>query len=208
MTVSEDQPGPGYKPALTERPLLDALRRRWSPRALDPTRRVDDETILTLLDAARWAPSSRNEQPWRYLVFDGSDANARANAEACLYPGNAWAKRAPLLMLSVAKRTHSNLDRRNPMALHDTGMADLSVVLQAVSMGLVAHQMRGFDRDKARELFAIPDDFNPVVMIAVGYYGDPDALEDPKARDDEAAPRERRPLSEIAFGGTWGKPFA
>ena len=111
-------------------------------------------------------------------------------------------------MLSVAKRTHSNLDRRNPMAPHDTGMADLSVVLQAVSMGLAAHQMRGFDRDKARELFAIPDDFNPVVMIAVGYYGDPDALEDPKTRDDEAAPRERRPLSEIAFGGTWGKPFA
>ncbi len=206
--MSDDQPEPGEKPAASNRPLLDAIRRRWSARALDPTRRVDRETILTLLEAARWAPSSRNEQPWRYLVFDGSDADARAKAEACLNPGNAWAKRAPLLILSIAKRTYSDLDRRNPMALHDAGMAGLSLVLQAVSMGLIAHQMRGFDRDKARELFAIPSDFNPVVMIAVGYYGDPDALQDAEDRDDEVAPRERRPLSEFAFGGTWGEPFA
>lgn len=191
------------KPAENRYPISGLMKRRWSPRAIDPARPVEREKLLSLLEAARWAPSAYNEQPWRYLVFDGSNPKALDQARSCLVPGNAWAKAAPLLFLSVAKETFTHDGSPNRHAFHDVGLASENLVLQAVELGLVAHQMAGFDPAKARELFKIPSGFVPVAMIAVGYSGDANRLE-PKYQEMERAPRVRRAVGDLAFEGSWG----
>ncbi len=194
------------KPAATERPLVAEIRQRWSPRAFDPDREIEPAIVATLLEAARWAPSSFNDQPWRYLVFDRSDPEARARAEACLFDGNAWARNAALLIISAGGRTSDRTGRENRFALHDTGMANMNLVLQAVAHGLVTHQMGGYDRGRARAEFNVPEEFELASMIAVGYPGDASAME-PGLREREAAPRDRRDICEFAFDGTWDRPL-
>lgn len=194
------------KPAQTLQPVHEIIARRWSPRAIDPDRGVSRETLIALLEAARWAPSSFNEQPWRYLVFDGSDPDALEKARACLRPGNAWARNAPVLLLSVAKDNWDRNNQPNRHAQHDTGLASENLALQAVAMGLVTHQMAGFDAARAREAFGIPDGFTPMAMIAVGYPGSVEELP-PDLQEREKAPRIRKPLGEIAFYGRWAMPF-
>ena len=195
---------PNAKLAQNEAPILDLLRRRWSARALDG-RPLPHDTLTSLLEAARWAPSGGNGQPWTFLVFDGQDAAARADAEACLMPGNAWAKRAAVLILSVA---HDRRDdgKPNVTALHDLGLATENLLLQAIALGLVAHPMGGFNRDEARARFAIPEHCSPAAMIALGYPGDTTHL-DEKQRASEAAARTRKPLGAIAFAGRWGTAY-
>ncbi len=195
------------KPAPTQHRIDDLLHRRWSPRLFE-ARPVEHEKILSLLEAARWAMSSNNEQPWRYLVFDSRDAAALQRAQDCLVPGNHWATKAPLLVLSVAKNHWGNKNVPNRHAEHDTGAASAYVVLQAVELGLAAHQMAGFDANKARVEFHIPEDYTPMAMIAIGYpyQGDLDSL-DEKTKDRELAERSRRPLSETAFAGKWDVSF-
>jgi nitroreductase len=192
------------KPAETSHPISTLLKRRWSPRAIDPSRSVEREKIFSLLEAARWAPSAYNEQPWHYLVFDASEAKTMDQARSCLVEGNAWAKAAPVLLISVAKETFTHNGSANAWSKHDLGLASENLVLQAVEMGLVAHQMAGFDPQKARELFSIPEGFTPVAMIAVGYPGDLKNL-NPKQQEMEQAPRARKEIGEFAFGGSWGK---
>ena len=192
------------KPAPTNHPIHDLLRQRWSPRAFAP-RPVEREKLLSLLEAARWAPSSFNEQPWSFIV-----ATREASAEfeqllSCLAEFNqGWAKAAPVLMLSVAKLEFSRNNKPNRHAFHDVGLAAENLVLQAVALGLVAHQMAGFDGAKAREVFAIPTGFEPVAAIAVGYQGDATTLPE-KMRQGEMAPRERKPMADFVFTGRWGK---
>ena len=195
------------KPAPTEHTIDELLRRRWSPRLFED-RKVEREKILSLLEAARWAPSSNNDQPWYYLVFDGTDKEALQRAQSCLVPGNAWATKAPMLLLSVTRNHWSNKNVPNRHAQHDTGAASAYLVLQAVKLGLAAHQMAGFDAEKARVEFQIPDDYTPMAMIAVGYpyRGDLNSL-DEKTRNRELAERSRRPLSETACAGKWGVSF-
>lgn len=188
--------------AQTEHEILDVIARRWSSRAVDPERTLNESTLMTLLDAARWAPSSFNEQPWRYLVFDHADPESLGKARACLTEGNAWAKAAPTLLLSVAKESFTKNGKPNRHHLHDTGAASISMALQAASMGLLFHQMAGFDRAKARESFGIPAGFTPVVMIAVGYPLSDDRL-DPDLRERYSAPRNRLPIANIASRGSW-----
>lgn len=188
-------------------PVLEAVRLRRSTRHFDPDRPVGRDLLLTMLEAARWAPSSRNEQPWRFLVFDGSDPEVLERARACLNPGNAWARSAPVLVLTVAKLHHDRDGRPNAYAWHDVGLATAQLMLQAVALGLAIHPMAGFDKARAREAFGIPEGYEPVAMVAVGYRGDP-ARVPPELAEREHAPRTRRPLGEIAFAGTWGKPFA
>ena len=195
------------KPAVTGRPLVDEIRQRWSPRAFDPNREIDPETLANLLEAARWAPSSFNDQPWRYLVFDRSDPQARAKAEACLVDGNAWARNAALLVISAGARTSDRTGRPNRFVLHDTGMATMNLILQAVAHGLVSHQMGGYDRRRARAEFSIPEEFELASMIAIGHAGDPASLP-PEVGEREAAPRQRSQLSEFVFAGSWGRPLA
>lgn len=194
------------KAAITEHPIHELLARRWSPRAIDPSRPVPRDALLCLLEAARWAPSCFNEQPWRYLVFDGGDPDSLEQARDCLRPGNAWARRAPLLLLSVAKDNWDRDDKPNRHSQHDVGLASENLVLQAVALGLVAHQMAGFDSARARESFGIPDGFTPMAMIAIGY---PGSIEDlpPEVREREVAPRSRKPLTQNAFAGHWDAPL-
>ena len=194
------------KPAVTGRPLIAQIKQRWSPRAFDPDRDIEPEVVQTLLEAARWAPSSFNDQPWRYLVFDRSDGQARARAEACLFDGNSWARNAALLIVSAGARTSGRTGRPNRFVLHDTGMATMNLILQATAHGLVAHQMGGYDRERARAEFDIPEEFELASMIAVGHPGDPADLA-PEVGEREAAPRNRSPIPEFAFAGAWGRPL-
>jgi nitroreductase len=199
-------PGSSYpeKPAHAHHPINDLLRRRWSPRLFEEGREVEREKILTLLEAARWAPSCFNEQPWRYLVFDGSDSRAMEEARDCLAEGNAWARKAPVLLISVARETFTRNDRPNRTAHHDVGLATENLALTAVELGLAVHQMAGFDTGRARSTFHIPEGFAPIAMIAIGYPR-PTPLDDldEAVRAGELAPRTRKTIDEFAFAGRW-----
>jgi len=194
------------KPADIRYPIHDLLRQRWSPRAFDE-RSIEPEKLRSLFEAARWAPSSNNEQPWRFIV-GSKDIETDWNRHfACLAEGNRkWAFRAPLLILSVARLNFEEDATPNRHAFHDTGMAVENLVLQAVALGLAAHQMAGFDVEKARADLKIPSGYEPVAMIAVGYPGDPASLPD-RLRDRELQPRSRHPFSERTFAGQWGIPL-
>ncbi|MBA5870372.1 MAG: nitroreductase [Nitrospira sp. CR2.1] len=193
------------KPAETQFPIHDLLRRRWSPRAFSE-RMVEADTLRSLFEAARWAPSSNNEQPWHFIVGTKADPSAYDRLFACLKEGNKkWAFRAPVLMLSVARLNFEDEGTPNRHAWHDTGMAALSLSLQATALGVIAHQMAGFDVDKARADLGIPAGFEPVAMIAVGYPGDP-AILDERLRQRELALRERKSAREIVAIGRWNVP--
>jgi len=191
------------KPAPSQAPIHPLLARRWSARALDPDRPVEPEKLDVLLEAARWAPSCNNDQPWSYLVFDGSDPEALEQARSCLVEGNAWARRAPLLLLSVAREHFTYKGKPNRHAQHDVGLASENLVLQATELGLVNHQMAGFDADKARALFGIPEGHTPMAMIALGYPGKIEALSEP-LQERERGPRSRKEVELWAFAGKWG----
>lgn len=179
----------------TDAPILDVLAKRWSSLAFDPTP-LNEDQIASLFEAARWAPSSYGEQPWRYVYAVKGDNN-REVLEDLLMDGNSWAKEAGLLMLSFAKKKYEKNGNPNKHYFHDTGAATLSLVLQATSMGLVSHQMGGFYTDKANDALGVSEDFEPCSMIAIGYPGDPDSLtDDLQQRRD--MPRTRLPASKIA----------
>ena len=193
------------KPAETAYPIHDLFRQRWSPRAFSD-RPVERETLLSVLEAARWAPSSFNEQPWRFLVARREDADEYKRMLTCLKAGNqTWAQGAPVLMLSVAK-TYFGDDpsKANRHAFHDVGLATSQLALQALDHGLYVHQMAGFERDTARETFGIPQGYEPVTAMALGYPGDPDDLPDGLA-ERERKPRSRMALEEFVFDGRWGE---
>ena len=192
------------KVAQTEAPIHDLLRRRWSPRAFSD-RPVEPEKLRSLLEAARWAPSSYNDQPWAFLVATKEDPAEYARMLGVLVEGNiAWAQRAAVLMLSVARLNFERDGKPNRHAFHDVGLAVANLLLQATAMGLVAHQMAGFHVDKARELYAIPPGWEPVAAIALGYPGEPDSLPE-RIRERELAPRSRKPLEQFVFSGRWGR---
>jgi nitroreductase len=191
------------KPAETQFPLHDLLKRRWSPRAFSG-QPVEPDRLLTLLEAARWAPSSSNEQPWRFVVATKQEPADYDRLLACLLEGNRkWAYRAPVLILSVARRDFEDDGRPNRHAFHDVGLATENLLLQATALGLVAHPMAGFDIEKARADLKIPSGYEPVAMIAAGYPGELSILPD-YLQQRELKPRERKPLTEIAFSGQWG----
>ena len=193
------------KTAETAFPVHDLIAERWSPRAF-ADRPVATELLGSLLEAARWAPSCFNAQPWRYLVARREDAEGFERLAACLVEGNAWAREAPVLMLAVARTTFEHNGKPNRHAWHDVGLASQSLALQAQALGLATHQMAGFDADRARKLLGIPAGFEPVAMIAVGHPGEAGALPGPLA-ERERTPRGRRPLEELAFGPAWGEPL-
>ena len=196
------------KTAETREPIHELLAARWSPRAIDPGRALSRADVTALLEAARWAPSCYGDEPWKYLVFDRSrDEAAWTRAFGCLAEGNqAWARNAPVLMASCADSEFSRNGKPNRWGQHDTGAASENLCLQATALGLVAHQMGGFDKDALAAAFAIPERYTPMAMIAIGHSGDPDDLPDAK-REQELAPRKRKPLEQMVFEGGWAQPY-
>jgi len=192
------------KPAETQYPIHDLLRRRWSPRAFSD-RRVDPAIMRSLLEAARWAPSSYNEQPWSFIVATKDDTAEFSRLLSCLVEGNIqWAQHAPVLMVSVARLSFEDDGKPNRHAFHDVGLAVANLIVQATALGLVVHQMAGIFPDKIRELYGIPEGYEAVAGIALGYPGDPQSLPE-GLRKRELAPRERKPLTEFVFSGSWGQ---
>lgn len=178
------------------------IRSRRSSRIYNPDRLLTWEQILLLLEAARSAPSSSNRQPWVYLVFEPSNPEQLEKARSCLNPDNrVWANRAPLLLLAVSEDIRPD-GRENTKALHDLGMANQNLLLQATAMGLNCRPMAGFDAEKARQLFNIPEGYTPRVMIAVGYPGDIEDLPE-EVQEKERKDRTRKPVEHFAFRGNW-----
>jgi nitroreductase len=190
--------------------ILDVIARRWSPRAFDPTREVAMADLLRLFEAARWAPSSRNEQPWRFVIADrGRQPETFAAVRASLRGANQqWAHAAPVLVLVACRLTHERDEAVNLHAWYDTGQAVGFLTLQATSMGLSVRQMEGFDRAIVRDVLDVPAAFEPAVMMAIGYSGDPDTLVSEKHRAAERTLRTRRPLEETVFVGRWGNTIS
>jgi nitroreductase len=191
------------KPAETQYPIHELIKRRWSPRAF-ADRAVEPATLRSLFEAARWAPSSNNEQPWRFILATKANKTEWDRLFNCLLEGNRkWAYQAPVLMLSVASLKFEDDGKPNRHAFHDTGMAVENLIIQATALGLFVHQMAGYDVEKARAECKIPDGYEPVAMIAIGYPGDPSTLPD-YLRERELKARERNPISTFVFSGGWG----
>ena len=192
------------KVADTRAPVDDSIRQRWSPRAFSDEP-VTDHELRTLLEAARWAPSSYNEQPWRFIVSRRDDPGALERALECLKEGNReWAREAPVLMFTVAKLVFDRNGKENRHAFHDVGLAMGNLLNQATEMGLYVHQMAGIHPERARETYGVPEGFEVVAGVAVGHLGDPSRLDDEDRRDAERAERSRKPLQELVFAGEWG----
>jgi nitroreductase len=196
------------KTAPTDLPILDVVKNRWSPYAFAETP-VPRETLLTILEATRWSASSFNEQPWRFIIGERGQGQAFEKLLETLIPQNAaWAKNAPVLMLGVAKKTFSHNGSPNRVAFYDLGQAVGTLTMQATALGLFLHQMGGFDADKARTLFAIPDDYEIGAVIALGSLGAPESLENDGLRARHNNPeRVRKPLTELLFGANFGETF-
>lgn len=192
------------RPAPVAHPIAPLFIGRFSTRAY-ADRAVPDAVLAACLEAARWAPSCANEQPWQYLVARRhKEPDSFARLLDCLVPGNqAWAGRAPVLILSLARATFAGNGKPNAHAWHDVGMASVSLALEATAQGLQLRQMAGFDAAKARAAFAIPEGVDPVAAIALGYPGDPAEL--PEAvQQREAAPRTRKPIGDFTHLGAYG----
>lgn len=196
------------KPAQTSVPVHELIRHRWSPRVFE-SRPVEPDKLRSLFEAARWAASSYNAQPWSFIVATKDDPTNYQRVLDCFVEFNqGWAKSAPVLALSVAQMKFGHNDQPNSHAFHDVGQAAATLQLQAEELGLSVHQMAGILPDKAREIFKIPEGYNVVAGFAIGYPGDPAHLPE-QLRATEVAPRERKALHSFVFTGEWGKtsPF-
>jgi len=176
--------------------IHELLARRWSPRAFSP-RPVAPSKLAQLFEAARWAPSSYNAQPWSFIVATREDAEGYNRLLSTLVDVNRqWAQQAPVLILAIAKLDYDHVARPNRHAFYDLGQAVANLTVQATALSLHIHQMGGFDPRLARELFAIPSGYEPVAVLALGYQEAPPA--DPSART-------RKPLTDFVFSGSWGR---
>ena len=191
------------KHASTSLPVEDLIQRRWSPRAY-AEKAVAEEDLKTLFTAASWAASSYNEQPWRFILGRRGDETYGKLFNSLAPPNQAWAGAAPILYATAAKKTFTSSGQPNGVALHDVGAASATLSLQAAALGLHTHGMAGFDKETLRAFFAIPSDFDPVAILALGYLGDPETLHG-DYKQQELKPRQRKPLSEIVFDH-WAQP--
>jgi nitroreductase len=191
------------KRASTDYPISEFIAERWSPYAFD-NRPVPEADLRSLFEAARWAPSSYNEQPWNYIVATRDNAEQFQHLLSCLVEANqVWAKAAPVLALGVVSLRFARNGKDNRAAVHDLGLASGNLVLEATARGLSVHQMIGILPDRAREIYGIPEGYEAWTGMAIGYRGDPTSLPDP-LRERERTPRQRKPLREFVFNGKWG----
>lgn len=189
-------------PSDNDAPIHPIIAHRWSPRSF-ADQMVDDQTLSSLLEAARWAASSYNEQPWRFIVATDRDPEAHARVAEMLIEANRdWAADAPVLMLAFAKQNFDMDGRTNAHARHDVGQAVAQLTLEAVSRGILAHQMAGIHTDRILETYDIPEGFEPVTGIALGYPPTSEELDD-ETLQQELGERSRKPLDEIVHTGGW-----
>jgi nitroreductase len=192
------------KDAATDHPILKLLAERWSPYGFED-RPVPEGDLRSLFEAARWAASSYNEQPWNYVVATREDSVEFGRLLACLVEANqAWAKTAPVLVLGVVSLQFAKNKQDNRAAVHDLGLAAGNLLVEATARGLFVHQMIGILPDKARELYKIPEHFEAWTALAIGYKADPAKLPD-ALRERDLTPRQRKPLGRFVFTGTWGQ---
>jgi nitroreductase len=192
------------KPAPAQHPVHELIQHRWSPRAFSG-QPVPSDILRSLFEAARWAPSSNNEQPWAFLVSTTDDKENHAKMLSTLVEFNqGWAKHAPVLAIAVSEMAFAKTGKPNRNAFYDTGSALAHLSMEATSRDLFVHQMAGFDPHKVIELFEIPSGWEPIAAFTIGYPGDPETLPD-ALRQRELAPRERKPLDSFVMGGQWGK---
>lgn len=193
------------KPAETSTPINALLQERWSPRSF-ASKPVSSTDLTAILEAARWAPSCNNGQPWRFMVASSGDAAGYAAAlEGFNVRNQRWAKTAPVLVFVLARKTFEANGTPNGYAGYDSGAAVAMLTVEAEARGLRVHQAAGIEKDKVRAIFGVPDEFEVMSGLAIGYQGDPDALpEDLPGRERE--PRARKALSDIAFTGKFGAP--
>ncbi|GAA5509465.1 nitroreductase family protein [Novipirellula caenicola] len=193
------------KEASSDHPIHELIRKRWSPYGFDE-RSVSKQDIDALMEAARWAPSSYNEQPWSFIVATRDDGERFDQLLSCLVDANqAWAKAAPVLVLCCTRLKFSRNGKPNAAATHDLGLAAGNICFEATARGLSVHQMIGIHSDKAREVFEVPEDIQPLTAMAIGYAADPESLPEELKQRDQAT-RQRKPLSEFVFSGKWGHP--
>src|SRR5262249_15160224 len=191
------------KQATPDHPIQPLIAARWSPYAF-ADRPVSDDDLRSVFEAARWAASSYNEQPWRYVVATKADPAEFERLLSCLVEGNqAWARAAPVLTLGCVSLHFARNGKPNAAAEHDLGLASATLTWEATARGLYVHQMIGILPDKAREVYRIPDGFRPLTGLAIGYAADPSVLPE-NLRGRDLAPRTRRPLAEFVFGNQWG----
>ncbi len=191
------------KTAATDHPVHELIAKRYSPYVFDP-RAVSDDDVKSLFEAARWSSSSFNEQPWRYIVATRDNQEEFKRLLSCLVePNQAWAKDAGVLALGVVRTTFTRNDTPNRVAEHDLGAASASLTFEATSRGLLVHQMAGILPDKAREEYGVPEGYDVVTALAIGYAGSPEGA---ALGERDTAPRTRRPLSELVFATRWEKP--
>lgn len=184
--------------------IHNLISKRKSIRAFSE-RPIDDETLASLFEAARWAPSSANEQPWRFILAKKEDKESFRKMQDCLLEGNKiWAKDAAALILTIAKKTFDHNHKMNIYSWHDVGLATAMLTVQATELNLHLHQMGGFDHLKTKAEFAIPDDYEVISIIALGYEGNPEMLPE-NLRAREVGERKRKPLSELVFSSQFGK---
>ncbi|MDJ0703649.1 MAG: nitroreductase family protein [Leptolyngbyaceae cyanobacterium MO_188.B28] len=187
--------------------IHELLAKRWSPYGFQ-SRSVAADDLRSLFEAARWSASSFNEQPWRFIVATQADAAEFEKMLSCLAePNQVWAKVAPVLALGVAKLDFSQNGKPNRVAIYDLGAAACSLTFEATARGLMVHQMAGILPDKARELYQVPEGFDVITALAIGYAADPESLSD-RLKERDQKPRQRKPLSEFVFDGEWGTASA
>jgi nitroreductase len=189
--------------AATDYPINDLIAQRWSPYCF-ANRSVSDEDLKSLFEAARWAASSFNEQPWTYLVAKKEETEEFGRLISCLVDVNqGWAKKASALAIGITRLNFARNNHPNRVAIHDLGLASANLVLEATARGLSAHQMAGILPDKVRELYSVPEGYEPLTAVAIGYAGDPKDLPE-ELRSRDAARRPRKPLTDFVFSGKWG----
>lgn len=193
------------KPAQNLFPLHDLIKNRWSPRSF-ASESVGLENLSSLFEAARWAPSGGNLQPWSFIIASAADQESQARFLDVLSEGNVrWARQAPILVLTVAKMDRAE-GKANPWALYDLGQSVATLSFQASALGISVHQMGGFDRQKAQVLFSIPSGYEPVTVLAIGYQGSLEDLpEDLRSRETEM--RSRKAQADFVFYGEWNQPL-
>ncbi|TWT79245.1 malonic semialdehyde reductase [Planctomycetes bacterium CA13] len=190
----------------SEADVLESIKQRWSPYRFE-SRPVEDGKIVCCLEAARWAASSFNDQPWSWIVARRQESEAFDAMVGCLLESNrAWASRAGVLMISVTRNTFRQNGKPNRVALHDLGQAAAHMALQATQLGLQIHQMAGINLSATKLQYDIPDGHQAQTAIAIGYpdFSKPESDFDRQMHNRETAPRTRLGLSEQVFSEKWG----